>query len=232
MQTNTVTVRTKVLQDELKMEGVTVLTYKIEYPVFQASRYQLCLAVVNNYYKTRALEYQNYVKQELYPQAIEQYENAVANGFPVIAYEVLTQSRLTYNHACVISLYTDKYEFTGGAHGNTVRSSQTWNLQGCRRLRLGELFGCGLNPKQYILEFAKKQVEKEPDIYFENYEELLKENFNEKNFYCTQRGIVFYYQQYDIAPYSSGIREFLIPYTKCVFNPSKTCFRIFVEADD
>ncbi len=229
MQTSTITVKTKVLQEELKADGVTVLTYQIEYPVFQGTQYQLSLMVINNYYKTRALEYQSYVRKELFPQAVEQYENAVENGFPVIPYEVITKFNVTYQYACILSLYTDKYEFTGGAHGNTIRSSQTWNLQGCRRLRLAELFGCGLNPKTYILEQAKKQIAKEPEIYFENYEELLEETFNEKSFYCSPRGIVVYYQQYDIAPYSSGIREFLIPYTRCVFNPSKTCFRIFIN---
>lgn len=51
MQTSTITVKTKVLQEELKADGVTVLTYRIEYPVFQGTQYQLSLMVINNYYK-------------------------------------------------------------------------------------------------------------------------------------------------------------------------------------
>ena len=55
--------------------------------------------------------------------------------------------------------------------------------------------------------------------YFENYKELINKTFNPNSFYCTPEGISVYYQQYDIAPYSSGIREFLMPYTYCVKNP-------------
>ncbi|MEA4987263.1 MAG: RsiV family protein, partial [Anaerovorax sp.] len=68
-----------------------------------------------------------------------------------------------------------------------------------------------------------EQIKKEPEIYFDDYETLVVETFNPKNFYCTPEGVVVYYLQYDIAPYSSGIREFLIPYGDCVIDPIKMC---------
>lgn len=215
-----------VLKNELEYEGTVLLTYRIAYPVFLGSRYQMALAVVNKYYEQKALAYQTYLENELFAQAVEQYKESLENNYPMNPYEAIVEFKQTYAQACVLSLYFDQYEYTGGAHGNTVRTSQTWNLQRCGRIRLEELFGCGLDYKDYIFSQVKSQIEKNPDIYFDNYGTLLIETFNPESFYCTPQGIVVYYQQYDIAPYSSGIREFLIPYTDCVRNPARTCFPV------
>jgi hypothetical protein len=90
-------------------------------------------------------------------------------------------------------------------------------------LKLGQLVLCPPDDKTYLLSQIDSQIKKNPDIYFENYKELIAKTFDRNHFYCTPDGIVIYYQQYDIAPYSSGIREFLIPYSNCVMNPEKLC---------
>ena len=50
-----------------------------------------------------------------------------------------------------------------------------------------------------------------PD-YFKNHEQNVSISFSPDNFYLTPEGIVIYFQQYDLAPYSNGIIEFTIPY--------------------
>jgi hypothetical protein len=42
--------------------------------------------------------------------------------------------------------------------------------------------------------------------------QLVNENLKVNNFYLTKEGVVIYFQQYDIAPYSSGLPTFVIPY--------------------
>lgn len=226
MEKNTLTASTIVIENDMKHNGETVLTYKIEYPAFKSSLYQMSLSVINRYYEAKALEYQSYLENELFGLAVEQYQESVKRDYPVRTFEALVVYQLTYAAGCILSLYFDRYEYTGGAHGNTTRYSQTWNLQKCRQLQLGELFGCGLDYREYIFEQAKAQIEKEPEFYFEDYGKLLAQTFNADSFYATPEGIVVYFQQYDIAPYASGIKEFLIPYTNCVRDPQKTCFVI------
>lgn len=46
------------------------------------------------------------------------YLQAVENGYPVMVYEVIAEFTVTYNQNCALSLYTDQYIFTGGAHGS------------------------------------------------------------------------------------------------------------------
>lgn len=212
-----------VLCDKLKYNGETLLTYKIEFPEFTSSCYKMSVRKVNMFCLEKALEFQYYCETVLFDEAVQLYNDAIANGFPIRVFEAQLACEVTYLCSCIISVYFDRYEYTGGAHGNTIRTSETWNLRSYGLIELPQLVRCLPDYKSYVLAMVKAQIAKEPDIYFENYEELICENFNENSFYCTRRGIVLYYQQYDIAPYSSGIREFLIPYTCCVINPEKLC---------
>lgn len=220
---NIVSVKNRVIYDTLKYNGEILLTYRIEYPEFRSSCFKACVRKINMFYKRKALDYQKYCSSELFGMAIEQYRYDIENGFPVRMFEAMMVYEVTYLCSCIISVFFDRYQFTGGAHGNTVRTSQTWKLRECELLELEQLVRCEPDYKTYILTAVKAQIEKEPEIYFENYEELIAETFNTRSFYCKPQGLVVYYQQYDIAPYSSGIREFLIPYTYCVLNPIKLC---------
>ena len=55
-----------------------------------------------------------------------------------------------------------------------------------------------------------KQNENGTGAYFPDYCSLILETINFDSYYLTPKGIVIYFQQYDIAPYSSGLPEFLI----------------------
>lgn len=220
---STVTVDTIVIKDEMQYDGVTVLTYQIEYPEFKSSVYKKSIIVINKFYKDKALEYQKYIQTTLFQMAVEQYLDDIENGYPVRVFGAGDIFKITYNMVCILSLYFDRYEYTGGAHGITIRSSQTWNLQTGQMIKLSELFDCLYDYKRYIKDKVIEQIKKDPDIYFDDYENLVEQTFNVNSFYCTPKGLVVYFQQYDIAPYASGIREFLIPYNNCVKDPIKKC---------
>lgn len=223
MTHNRVTYKKIVICDELNYNGVTLVTYKIEYPEFCSVHYRTCIPAANEFYKNRALEFRRYCETELFDMAVEEYKGDIENGFPVRVFEALLVYKITYLCSCIVSMYSDKYEYTGGAHGNTIRDSQTWNLRDCELLGLSQLVRCPPDFKSYILAEVERQIRFEPDIYFENYRDLINDTFDEKNFYCRPECLVVYYQQYDIAPYSSGIREFPIHYSECVIEPKRLC---------
>lgn len=65
-----------------------------------------------------------------------------------------------------------------------------------------------------------EQIQSGENYYFDNYEQNVEDTLNEDNFYITLLGLMIYFQQYDIAPYSSGIPQFLIPYSnKIIIRP-------------
>lgn len=223
LRTDDIIVKKYVIENDKKYKGETVLTYKIEYPQFYSQYYQSSLNLMNKYYYMRAFELQKYFEKELYKQAVEQYDFAKQNDYPVMKYEGFSTYEVTYNDLCIISLFYDHYVYSGGAHGNTIRTSDTWNLQNNKKVKLDDIFECSMEPERYILKYVAEEIKKDPDIYFSEDKSLISQSYNPDNFYCLPGGIVFYYQQYDIAPYSSGIREFFIPYDKCVRNPVNQC---------
>lgn len=162
-------------------------------------------------------------EQTLLPSALADFKNSVQNGYPFNGYEAVLNYTLTYNQNCYLSYFYDDYSYTGGAHGNTVRASDTFYLPQGREVMLRNFFGVNEDYRIKVLKHIVKQAEQNmaenPGVYFENYQSLIVKNFDENSFYLTANGIVVYFQQYEIAPYSTGIVEFLIPNQMLTYPP-------------
>lgn len=226
MKTKGVIVIEKVSKKDLLYQNEIVLSYTIKYPKFLmpntstaiTEKCEQFINQLNMYYSIKTIMYEkNHIKQ-LYQMAIEDYELSKANSYPIRKYEVYTVFTVTYNQNCILSLYTDQYEYTGGAHGMTKRMADNWDLIKEERIELSELFPGRKDYKEYIINTIIKQIEQDiangNNIYFENYAELVNKYFDSNNFYLTEEGVVIYFDLYDIAPYASGILTFTIPYTE------------------
>jgi len=193
-----------------------MVSCSIAYPKFQASEFQKTLHALNDRYRLIAEESNRRCREELYRSALEQYRISQKEGYPFSPYELMRVFTVTYNAGCTLSLYFDEYQYTGGAHGLTVRTSDTWNLETGNPYALYDFFPEHYDYRSYILTQVDAEIARQTDaghdIFFYNASALARDTFNEDSFYLTNKGIVVYFQQYDIAPYSSGIMEFLIPY--------------------
>lgn len=206
------------LKNELKYNDTVILTYRIEYPEITSSYYVCGKNIFNKYNKLKSLKLENFIINQLYNEAVKLYEYNVSQGFPVMVYEIVQEYDITYNNDFTISLFMDNYEFTGGAHGNTVRSSQNWDLRLGKALPLSHFFP---NNPYYIVDILKNvnsqiqsQLQLNPSQYFDNYCQLVLETFRLENYYLiSDNSIAIFFQQYDIAPYSSGIPVFYLPFS-------------------
>lgn len=203
-----------VFQEELKYDGNVILKYTIEYPQVAYNKWIISSKIFNEYNKKKAIALKMLSKGRLYDEAKELYKYNKKNGYPIMCYEIYSKYTVTYNTNNILSLYIDEYIYQGGAHGLTNRTSQNWDFRIGRQIQLSELFPNNPNYVSYILTKINKKIAKdvknENNIYFENYCCLTAENFNVNNFYLQDGMIIIYYQQYDIAPYSSGILTFEI----------------------
>jgi peptidoglycan-N-acetylmuramic acid deacetylase PdaC-like protein/uncharacterized protein DUF3298 len=212
----------KKIEETFKYDYIEMLKLTIKYPVISMEYNPRAEWVINNQIAISVREYIRYAEY-LYQQAINYYKNSQVNDFPFHPYEAYMEYTVTYNENCFLSVYFEKYEFTGGAHGSTVRSSETWELCSGMQLPLYSFFKPEINYRNLLIEEITKQAEynikQNSNIYFTEYKSLILKNFNENNFYLTTQGIVIYYEQYDIAPYAAGIVEFLIPYATIGWYP-------------
>lgn len=211
-------IKVNTAEKELYYQGEVILKYRIEYPEIVRSIYQEGIRVFNHENRKAALELKEFAEGELYEEAKQTYEYNKQNGYPTMVYELIHECNITYNRDKLLSLYCDEYTFTGGAHGSTVRKSQNWDLELARQIPL-QAFSKGNT--YFIIDILKqinsqiaKQIEEETGVYFPEYCQLVLETFNLESFYLTPKGIIIFFQQYDIAPYSSGIPEFLVQTTR------------------
>lgn len=201
-------------EKELYYQGEVIVRYRIEYPEIIISYYKEGMQIFNHENRKSALELKEYAEGELYEQAKQMYEYNKKNGYPIMIYELVRECNITYNQNQLLSLYCDEYSFEGGAHGNTLRKSQNWDLGFAQEIPL-QAFSKGNS--YYLIDILKqvnseiaKQIENGVGSYFPEYCQLVLETFNLENYYITPNGIVVFFQQYDIAPYSSGIPTFLV----------------------
>ena len=225
-------VDTVTMESELSHQQNAVLHYKITYPQFSGTYFQRMLCEMNCLYKAKAQALQQGRVRELFCQATNEVAGAqtqeTENNARMPRYDLAVTFQTPFNQNGVLSLYFDQYEFTGGAHGNTIRCSESWNLQRGSCLLMRDLFARPVNYKAYLIEHINKQIaeqmETDDTIYFDDYACLTVRYFNERQFYLTPEGIVVYYQQYEIAPYSTGIPTFVIPYSQgCISMPGSGC---------
>lgn len=209
-------VREKVIQQDMFYKNHIILRYTIKYPKFVSQTYRTLASKLNSLYRTKAIMYERSNVMNLYQMAMVEFEYSVANNYPIHQFEAYVDFLVTYNQDCVLSLYFDQYEYTGGAHGLTIRESDTWDLAKSRRMELSDFFPNNDDYVNSTIQLINSQIEQQiaegNAMYFDDYEQLVKKNFKINNFYLTKEGLVIYFQQYDIAPYAAGLPTFIIPY--------------------
>lgn len=219
MEDDNVQVKKIIIEENLYYNKIILLNYRIEYPQFFSRKYQNNLNIINIYYKNKAYELHRSCVKQSFLEAIELYNYSIAKGYPIRQFEILSSYKITFNQDCAISLYFDKYEYMGGAHGITYRNSDTWDIKDGKRVYLCDLFSKEINYYTYIANIINNQIKLQQKfgdnyMYFEDFEKNVALKFNNNNFYLSinPKGIIIYFQKYDIAPYSMGIPEFIIPY--------------------
>ena len=147
----------------------------------------------------------------------EQIEFAKAEGFEArdIDYEFIINTEVHYgNHRDIIGHFINMYQYTGGAHGGTFITCRNYRLEDGSVVTLENYFKPGYEKvlipvlERKLLEYAECSSRDELDEhgYFSNEPMFVPENFE-----IRQDTIDFIFNQYDIAPYSTGITVLSVP---------------------
>ena len=196
-------VKEQVIEQDMFYKDHNVLHYTIKYPLFISDTYHMLAQKLNTLYKTKAVMFERSDIMNLYQMAMVEYEYSVANDFPIRPFEVYVNYEVTYNQNCALSLYFDQYEYTGGAHGLTYRYSDTWNLAKSKKEELTDFFPNTTDVMEFVINNIIEQIELEKRRFiYLKITSASKRVDQEKQFLFKQGWQI--YQQYDIAPYSSG----------------------------
>ena len=200
-----------------------VLKYSLQYPYFSSPVFGAAANMMNRHHRNRAAICRQQLCQSLYCQAVRALQSFRSDGMPFRPFEAVYTTTIAYNQDCTLSLYYDAYRYTGGAHGSTIRHAETWDLCCARRMPMARFFKCVEPYKAVVIRDVTAQmaaqIEEGSGAYFDDYEALAARYFNTNQFFIVPEGLVVYYQQYQVAPYASGLPQFLLPFSAQVLRP-------------
>ena len=147
----------------------------------------------------------------------EQIDFAKEEGYEPrdIDYEFTLNTEVHYgNNKDIIGHFINYYQYTGGAHGGTFITCRNYRLEDGSVVTLDNYFKPGYEKvllpilERKLLEYAECSSRDELDEhgYFSNEPMFVSDNFE-----IRQDTIDFIYNQYDIAPYSTGITTLSVP---------------------
>ncbi|MNW45884.1 hypothetical protein D3C74_231560 [compost metagenome] len=129
-------------------------------------------------------------------------------GLQALQYEFDSNFVVTYNQNGVLSLITQQYEYTGGAHGMSYRKGYTFSLKDGKLLSLEDLFGKNASYEKQLNQKIKVQLHATPG-YFGGFEKL----GDQPDFYLQQGELKVFFQLYEYTPYAAGFPELTFPFS-------------------
>lgn len=135
---------------------------------------------------------------------------------PIRPWEARLDFTITYRENGLLSLFWEAYEYTGGAHGTTVRFGDTWDLATGTPRSLWSFFPSRSRPKRQLLAAAREQICQRlatgESLYYDDWPRRLSADFSPDRFYLTEGDrLAFFYPLYTLAPYAEGLPVFSIP---------------------
>lgn len=158
----------------------------------------------------KMIDYYFDLKYKEFKNAHDEMAEHMQGDAPTFASE--TEIHYLYETDKFVTYEMKKYEDMGGAHGGTFISGMTFRKSDGRRVEW-DLF------TKSMQDVIKKGLKK----YFEvNTDEELENSLSLENTYMlplpatppvfTKEGVLFTYQQYEIAAYAAGLPSFIVPY--------------------
>ena len=132
-------------------------------------------------------------------------------------YEYDASFQVTRNDGVLLSIARECYYYTGGAHGGTSYWGETYIVESGARLSASDLFAVPFDVAMgqvYARVLEKMDAEVLDGLYGDDPEDCLKDDWDSADFYFTDTGVVFFWQEYAIAPYAAGPQIYELPYAE------------------
>lgn len=203
LQSNLFRNKIKVTSKECKVKN-DYFESDLKYPVIKGLKDKSIENHINSMIETDVITFRN----RLSKSAKKNKDKSIKENYELLPYLAYTTFKVISLNDDFISFYIDYYEFTGGAHGSTFRKSYNIDLKSGKVLNLHDILKDIPNYKKIINKYIHDEISQKPEVYFID---SFKGIYNDISFTLDKSNLIIYFQQYEIAPYSSGIIEFKIP---------------------
>lgn len=191
-------------------DGTVLMTYRAAYPEI-ISENDVC-AAFNEFIKGDAEEAVARGVSECLESAKQTYSVSVSNGDEFVPYMSEHTFVITYNDYNIISVLCSDCNFSGGFHPSYALYSMTYNLETGEMMDIEQI----LDKKESVIReevynLFLSNIEQNPQEYYDDAIDCLSEALSEIKWYLSDEGVHFYLNPYEIAPYSAGVIEVVIP---------------------
>lgn len=117
----------------------------------------------------------------------------------------------------IISVIMNCYEFTGGAHPNSVRAAYTFDAQTGEKLSLEAVVKDLDEAQNMTTEFLTEKLaeqEQEEGMLFDDYRNYIQDILTDNTWYLDQEGFHIIINEYIVSPHAAGIQEMTMPYNE------------------
>ena len=197
----------------------------LHYPIFSGSGDESSLAALNQFIQQFLLTSSTadstvYPNPEMFSENFFHEYAEMQSEIPdyVVGWELIRQVQVIYSTSKVTSLRATSYAFTGGAHGNSdVQLTSYWRDSG-EPVELNDILipenQLKLNSIAEAIFRKDKNIRENENLdeagyWFEKNHFMLN-----RNFAISETGLLFHFNAYEIAPYSYGGTELMIPFSE------------------
>lgn len=208
-QENKLTVWEITISDFVIKEDYEALKVDITIPVIQGLKDKQVEEKIN---KTIQEDIHNF-RYRVQTESEKYLQSTKMEGGEIIKYKYIASTYyiVHYQKDNILSLSVFYYCYTLGAHGCTVQKTYNLNLKNGERISLSDILEERKDYEEIINQEIKRQILINPEVYFDD--AVFHSINQEQPFYIIDDGIVVYFGLYELAPYSSGIRYFKIPFS-------------------
>lgn len=156
--------------------------------------------------------------EELCNTAVTEY-NGNPNWTPYACQFLLNPTRIDHG---VLSLYGTLVTYSGSGHPDRVNIALNYDLTTGDPVTLGSIMNKDATVSQFCDLVTAELSNHAEDFYlYDDYADTVALKFSGdeslfESFYFTETGVCFYFDVYEIAPYSSGVINIELPYEKLV----------------
>jgi len=189
-------------------EDYEALEVDITIPVIQGLEDKQVEEKINQTIQEDILDFKYRIKTE----SEEYLHEAKKEGGEIRKYMAIAYYIVHYQTNDLLSLSVFYYWYTLGAHGCTVQEAYNLNLANGEKISLQDILKEKKDYLEIINREIKRQIKLNPEAFFDD-GAAFQSISEEQPFYVIEDGIVIYFGLYEIAPYSSGIRYFKVPFS-------------------
>lgn len=195
------------IENEEKVYSNKYVSVNINKPIVKIAKNKEAEGIINNKISKRINDFEEYITK----LSIRDNEYNIKVGLEPKPYVININNNVTYNKNNILSITLNLYSYTGGAHGSSVDESFNFDINTGNRGVIEDFLGNNRNYNKIILDNVKATINKNPELYFkEAVDKLNVIPYNQK-FFLTDKDLVIYFDEYEIAPYVAGSPKFYIP---------------------